>query len=71
MASDSRVAVRMSISLKPEMLQVLKEDSSAMGLSMSGYISMLLANARKEGNALKMVQALTPEQLRNAVDKIR
>jgi hypothetical protein len=55
------------ISLKPEIVQIIREDASANGISMAAYVSMLVTQKRLETSAMRLINAMTMEELKNAV----
>jgi hypothetical protein len=64
-----RKSIRLGISVQPEVLNVLQEDSKRYGLSISGYISQLIMQKNLELSALRVVSKLTDEQIADEVRK--
>ena len=60
---------QIAVSLDENIMQMLREDSSKFGLSMSGYVSQLIAQKNLELNTAKLINVMKPEELRKALDE--
>lgn len=64
MPRAKRDTVPATINLTKSVDQILREDAEEMGVTISGYLSMLITNARTQKTAMKIMYNVSPETIR-------
>lgn len=58
---------KFSVSMSPDVYQIVVDDSKRFGLSVSGYLSQLAVQKNIEINATRLTKALSDEQLQTMI----
>ena len=59
--------IALKVTMAREVSEAVREDATAFGLSIGGYLSMLAMQARMQRSAISFVSNLTQEQIQTAL----
>lgn len=69
MARPKKESSPLTISMQKNVLEVLEQDSDKFGMAKGAYISQLIMQKHLEMVATGLLEKLTPEQIKGAMEK--